>query len=223
MTKQHSILVTLLAITLLLAACSTATESDADMDGAENNEQVEEHIMAKINGSMISEEDIEFNELLNQLHVELRRAEELAVADESSKEEVMAYWDKQSQDAENINLSLTSIIRTEAMAQLAEEKGLTVDEEEVMDQVERFLEQYEAEESVIALIDDYGREGFESQLKEYTDRWLLSMKVYNDVEEEVREDNPDQIEQEIRYLTEQKYEELLVSQMDTVEVDILIE
>ncbi|MHC0036594.1 hypothetical protein [Pseudoneobacillus sp. C159] len=116
---------------------------------------------------------------------------------------------------------LTQIIRLRAMALLGEEKGHTVSDEEVNAAVESVREQYAAQPVAEEIIKEFGEGRFwDIQNKQYK-LIVLSQKVQRDLIADVKKENPNVNDQEISYLAQKKYEELLVSQVNSLEIKIL--
>src|SRR5690606_4752674 len=106
-------------------------------------------------------------------------------------------------------------------ALLAEEKGHTASYQEVATEIEKVREQYGEYEVAGELIGQYGHDKFWTIQERQYELIVLSTKVQQDIIEKVREDNPDVNEQEILYLAQKEYEELLVSQVNSLEIELM--
>ncbi|WP_209020980.1 hypothetical protein [Evansella clarkii] len=177
-------------------------------------------VLAEVNDTEITADKAEFQQLIGLLHLELVRTEGQAEMDEETLEYMSEFWDEQEVQVRNMNHTLTKVIRTLAMAKLAEEKGYVMGEEAVEEQADLFYGQYESEPAALALIEEYGTELFQEQLYDYTEEWLLARIVYADVLEEVQSERPGMEGEELEHIASQQYEELLVSQMETLDVKI---
>lgn len=177
--------------------------------------------VASINGEWITEEDVEFYRFINNLHIEMARETDKQKYSGTELEEALAYWDTQEQMNENQNMLVAQIIRLRAMAMLGEEKGHQATEEEVRAEVEKVRTQYEASETAKKLIEKYGKEKFWKYQESQYRRIVLTQKVQADVIELVKKDSPDASDQEVQFTAEKKYEELLVSQVDSLEIELL--
>ena len=61
---------------------------------------------------------------------------------------------------------------------------------------------------------------YNTQLNTYFKQRVLTEEIYNILKEDVKKGNPDAAEQEISYLTDKKYEELYMSQMESLNLTI---
>jgi hypothetical protein len=186
--------------------------------------------VAKINGEWITNEDVSFYKFINQLQLEINREsaqktysgkqleEELAYLETQEK---TAYLETQEKTLEDTNQLLTQIIRLHAMALLADEKGHKSDAAEVDAALGKAREQYHQYGSSKKMINEYGEEKFWAIEKEQYQMIVMSQKVQKDLIEKVKRENPKAGEQEIYYLAQKEYEELLVSQVNSLEIEIL--
>lgn len=177
--------------------------------------------VAKINGEWIMNDDLEFYQFINELHIAINREEDKRKYEGEELEEALAYWDGQEKLNQDRNQLLTQIIRLRSMALLGLEKGHEATKEEVKAQVENVRAQYEAVPVAKKMIKEYGEKIFWNKEQQQYELIVLSQKVQNDLIHQVREENPDVNDQEILYLAQKKYEELLVSQVNSLEIEIL--
>lgn len=177
--------------------------------------------VAKINNEWITDEDIAFYKFINQLQLEINR--EAAKKKYSGKqlEEELAYLDSQEKISEDKNQLLTQIIRLRAMAMLANEKGHKARDTEVERAVSKVRDQYNQFESAKSLIQEYGEEKFWTVEKQQYQLIIMAQKVQKDVMEKVKKENPKAGEQEVYYLAQKEYEDLLVSQVNLLKIEIL--
>lgn len=176
--------------------------------------------VATINGELITHEDIEFYKFINKLHIAITRAEGEKNLTGEKLDEARAYWDSQEKLNENQNTLLTQIIRLRAMALLGAEKGHKASDEEVAAAVETVREQYSAQPVAVDMIKDFGEDRFWDIEKKQYNLIVLSQKVQQDLIADVKKENPTVNDQEIAYLAQKKYEELLVSQVNSLEIKI---
>ncbi|MFL6556399.1 MAG: FixH family protein, partial [Bacillus sp. (in: firmicutes)] len=177
--------------------------------------------VAKINGEWITNEDVSFYKFINQLQLEINRESAQKTYSGKQLEEELAYLDTQEKTLEDKNQLLTQIIRLRAMAILADEKGHKADAAEVDAALGKAHEQYNQYDSSKKLINEYGQEKFWATEKEQYQLIVLSQKVQKDLLEKVKKENPKAGEQEIYYLAQKEYEELLVSQVNSLKIEIL--
>lgn len=177
--------------------------------------------VASINGEWITNEDLEFYEFINKLHIEINRETDKEKYTGEKLEEAMAYWDNQEKLNQDKNQLLTQIIRLRAMAMLGQEKGHKAFDQEVSEAVENVRTQYNGSEAAKKLIKEFGEEKFWGiQMQQY-ERIVLTQKVQNDLIQKVKKENPQAGEQEVRFTAEKEYEELLVSQVNSLEIKIM--
>jgi len=135
--------------------------------------------------------------------------------------EALAYWDSQEKMVEDKNQLLTQIIRLRAMALLAEEKGHLAADTEIEAEINKVQGQYNQYETAKAMITQFGEEAFWEIEKQQYKLIVLSQKVQNDLVAQVKKENPKMGEQEIYFQAQKLYEELLVSQVNSLEIVIL--
>ncbi|MBY0097489.1 FixH family protein [Mesobacillus maritimus] len=177
--------------------------------------------VASINGEWITEEDVDFYRFINTLHIEMARETDSEKYSGEELEEAMNYWDSQEEMNNNQNTLVAQIIRLRAMAMLGEEKGHQATEEEVQAEVEKVRSQYEESKAAKRLIAEYGEDKFWKYQEAQYQKIVLTQKVQADVIELVKKDSPEASDQEVRFTAEKKYEELLVSQVDSLEIELL--
>ncbi|MEK4146036.1 FixH family protein [Robertmurraya sp. FSL W8-0741] len=177
--------------------------------------------IAKINGEWITNEDLEFYQFINELHIAINREQDKAKYEGDELEEALAYWDGQEKLNQDRNQLLTQIIRLRSMALLALEKGHEATQKEVTEQVKQVRTQYEAVPVAKKMIQEFGEEKFWNKEQQQYELIVLSQKVQNDLIAQVRKENPDVNEQEILYLAQKQYEELLVSQVNSLTIELL--
>lgn len=177
--------------------------------------------VAKLNGEWITADDIAFYKLINRLQLEINLEAARVKYSGKQLEEEWAYLESQGKLAEDPNQLLTQIIRLRSMALLADEKGHKASDAEVEKAVEKARKQYSKYRAAMTLIKEYGDEKFWTAEKEQYKLIVLAKKVQDDVTAQVKRDNPKAGSQEILYLAQQKYEDLLVSQVNSLKIEIL--
>ncbi|PLR79029.1 hypothetical protein CU633_02245 [Bacillus sp. V3-13] len=197
-----------------------------EKDGKETEKVVQYEVkdakgVATLNGEWITNDDLEFYRFINKLHIEMSREADTEKYKGKALEEAMAYWDAQEKLNEDKNQLLTQIIRLRSMALLAREKGHKASPDEVKAEIDQAREQYQQSEAAKKLINDFGEDKFwDIEQKQY-EMIVLSQKVQQDLIERVTKENPEADEQEIQYLAQKEYEELLVSQVNSMEIMFL--
>lgn len=176
--------------------------------------------VATVNGEVITSEDIEFYSFINKLHIAISRSLDEQKLSGKELEEAQAYWDTQEKMNENQNQLLTQIIRLRAMAILGEEKGHKATPEEVKTAIETVRQQYAGHEIAGKMIKEFGEDKFWSIEEKQYQMIVLSQKVQQDLIAKVKKENPKVNDQEINYLAQKEYEDLLVSQVNSLKIEI---
>ncbi|MEH7480752.1 FixH family protein [Neobacillus drentensis] len=197
-----------------------------EKDGKKAEKVIDLHVtkpkgVAIINGEWITNEDVNFYKFINQLQLEINRASAQKKYTGKQLEEELAYLDSQEKTLEDKNQLLTQIIRLRAMALLADEKGYKAAETEVDAALLKAREQYNQFESAKELINEYGADKFWATEKQQYRMIVMSQKVQKDLIDKVKKENPKAGEQEIYYQAQKEYEELLVSQVNSLKIEIL--
>lgn len=177
--------------------------------------------VASINGQWITNEDLNFYKFINKLHIEINRETDSKKYTGEKLDEAMAYWDNQEKLNQDKNQLLTQIIRLRAMAMLGDEKGHKASEQEVNEQINTVRSQYNGSEVARKMIAEFGAEKFWGIQKEQYKRIVLTQKVQNDLIQKVKQENPKADDQEIQFTAEKKYEELLVSQVNSLKIEFM--
>jgi hypothetical protein len=197
-----------------------------EKDGKKAEKVIDLHVtkpkgVAIINGEWITNEDVSFYKFINQLQLEINRESAQKKYTGKQLEEELAYLVSQEKTLEDKNQLLTQIIRLRAMALLADEKGHKATETEVDTALLKAREQYNQFESAKKLINEYVSEKFWATEKQQYRMIVMSQKVQKDLIEKVKKENPKAGEQEIYYQAQKEYEELLVSQVNSLKIEIL--
>lgn len=199
----------------------TITQDEKTIEKVLEYEVQEPSGVASINGEWITNEDIEFYQFINELHIAIGKEQDKAKYKGEELEKALANWDSQEKLIQDKNQLLTQIIRLRAMALLGKEKGHEATEEEISAQIENIRSQYEQHNVALEMIKEYGEEKFWNIEKKQYELIVLSQKVQNDLIAKVKEENPDVNDQEVLYLAQKQYEELLVAQVNSLKIDIM--
>jgi hypothetical protein len=186
-----------------------------------NYEVKEAEGVASINGEWITNEDIEFYKFINYLQLAINTETDQKRYTGDQLKEALSYWESQEKLVEDQNQLLTQIIRLHSMAMLAEEKGHTATDTEVETEINKVRDQYNQFESAKAMINEYGEDKFWEIEKQQYQLIVLSQKVQKDIIEKVKKENPTMAQQEINFQAQKQYEELLVSQVNSMKIVIL--
>jgi hypothetical protein len=177
--------------------------------------------VAKINGEWVTNEDVAFYQFINQLQLEINREAAKKKYTGKQLEEELAYLESQEKTNNNKNQVLTQIIRLRSMAMLANEKGHQATAAEVDAALGKAREQYNQYDSAKKLITEYGEEKFWTTEKQQYQMIVLAQKVQKDLIAKVKKENPTFGEQEVYFQAQKQYEELLVSQVNSLKIEIL--
>ncbi|MDQ6595245.1 hypothetical protein [Bacillus salipaludis] len=104
---------------------------------------------------------------------------------------------------------------------LAEEKGHKADPANVEQQIQKVRNQYSQYTSAKKLIKEYGEEKFWAKERKQYQSIVLIQQVQKDLIAQAKKDNPKAGDQEVYYEAQQKYEDLLVSQVNSLKIIIL--
>lgn len=177
--------------------------------------------VASIAGEWITYEDVNFYKFINYLQLAINRETDQKRYTGDQLNEALAYWESQEKLVEDQNQLLTQIIRLRSMAMLAEEKGHTATDAEVETALNKVRDQYNQFASAKAMINEYGEKKFWETEKQQYQLIVLSQKVQKDIIEKVKKENPKMGQQEINFQAQKQYEELLVSQVNSLKIEIL--
>ncbi|MGG3561479.1 FixH family protein [Neobacillus rhizosphaerae] len=177
--------------------------------------------VAKINGDWITNEDVAFYKFINELQLEINREAAKKKYTGKQLEEELSYLESQEKVNDNKNQIVTQIIRLRSMAMLANEKGHQATATEVDAALGKAREQYNQYESAKKLITEYGEEKFWTTEKQQYQMIVLAQKVQKDLIAKVKKENPTYGEQEVYFQAQKQYEELLVSQVYSLKIEIL--
>lgn len=201
------------------AAQATKSKSNAQpkaqLDSAAANETV-----ATVAGKSITELDIEFYQFINELQIAMYKEQDQKRLDGEELKEAMSYWEAQEAAAKHPNTLLTQSIRLHAAALLAEEKGHMAADTEINEALKQVKAVYEQSPAASSLIEKFGEEQFWKKQRSQYELIVLSEKAQQDVLQYVQQANPDAPPHEQNVLAQMKWEELLISQISSLEVNI---
>lgn len=177
--------------------------------------------VASINGNWIKQTELNFYSLSNKLDIAMKRDEAKKKYSGKQLQDELSFLDSQEKSTSDRNQLLTQIIRLKAVALLAVEKGYHPSDEEINQALEKVKEQFGQSKSAKELIQQYGEKKFWTMEKEQCKENVLVTKVQQDVIAQVKKDNPKANDQEVQYDADQNFEDLLVSQMSSLTIQIL--
>lgn len=205
-------------------------EYDVFLTIANGKSEKEEHLtvqvkqedaVAIINGEKVYQADLDFYLFINQLYIAINRELDKTKYMGTDYTTAMNKWDEQEKAIANENVLLTQMIRLRSIALLAKEKGFTASEREIEAELNRVKQSYGASEVAMKMIQEFGERKFwEKEKDQYADI-ILSTKVQQDIIVKIRQEQPMINEQEIMYLANKRYEEILVSQVNSLEIQFL--
>lgn len=176
--------------------------------------------VATINGKWITAEELKFYQLVNRIQLEVNRAAAKKQYHGAALKDELAYIDSQVKNSSDPEQLLTQIIRTRAMAMLAEQRGHKATPSAVQAAINKDHKQYSRIPAVKELIAQFGTEKYGKMERQEYQYIVLSQQVEADVRKQAIKDNPKAGSQEIDYQTQQNYEDLLVSQMNSLRIEI---
>ncbi|TCJ05197.1 hypothetical protein E0Y62_05935 [Cytobacillus praedii] len=194
---------------------SDTGNEDVSMEKLTNEDKV-----VTINGMVYTYADLKFFELMSKVEIELNRLQGQQSLTGKELEDKLKYWDEQIKYHDNYNVNLSKLIEQNSMYLLAEEKGLKVDEQVLQKKIDDFTQKVDQAELAKKLIEASSSDQYNTQLNTYFKQRVLTEEIYNILKEDVKKENPDAAEQEISYLTDKKYEELYMSQMESLNLTI---
>lgn len=196
-------------------------DSDAGDDSQSSTDEVEGAI-ALVNGEAILEADIEFYQFINHLQITMYREDDMQSSEEAELEEAREFWEAELNEANKLNTLVTQIIRLRAMALLALEKGHEATEEEVNNEVNKVRQEFSGSEAATEMIKQFGEEKFWDKQQTQYEMIVLVSYIQQDMIDKMKEENPDADMREVNFYAQKEYEELLVSQVESLEIEILI-
>ncbi len=182
-----------------------------------------ETAVAKIGKEKITMNDVRFYQVLSKIEIAIQKERAQATYKGAALNEQLAYWDRREQYAHRLDQALSHLVELQVMALLAEEKGHVVTKQEITKTIAAFRHQYERYEVVQQMIDTYGEKKFWEDYSHYSKLRLLVSDVYNDLAGAVRKANPTVNDNEIRYLAQKQYNELFISQINSLQIDLYIQ
>lgn len=209
---------------ILIVGCSAKPANETSIKaepGQQTQPAAQQEIVATINGAPITQEDLRFYEVINRIQIALYKERDQAIYTGAELERVMKFWDEREKEAKHPNALLTQVIRLRAMDLLGKEKGYKPDQQEVAKQVNAVKEQYAKSPAVQSMIKEYGEDQFWAKQNDQYQKIVIVNKVQQDVIQKVKEANPKAEQKEINVLAQKKYEELLVSQVSSLQIKII--
>ncbi|MCZ0756191.1 FixH family protein [Anoxybacillus sp. J5B_2022] len=181
-----------------------------------------EEAVAKVGKEKITMDDVRFYQALSKIEIAIQKERAQTTYKGAALNEQLAYWDRREQYANRLNQAVSHLVELQAMALLAEEKGHGVTKQEIAKTISALRSQYARYETAQQIIHVYGEKKFWEDYSRYSKLRLLANDVYNDLAGAVKKANPTVSDSEIRYLAQKQYEELLLSQIDSLHVELYL-
>lgn len=181
-----------------------------------------ETAVAKVGKEKITMNDVRFYQALSKIEIAIQKERAQATYKGAALNEQLAYWDRREQYANRLNQAVSHLVELQAMALLAEEKGHVVTEPEIAKTLSALRNQYKRYKTAQQMIHAYGEKKFWEDYSHYSKLRLLANDVYNDLAGAVKKANPTVSDNEIRYLAQKQYEELLLSQVDSLHIELYL-
>lgn len=176
---------------------------------------------AMINGEWITNEDLEFYRFINELHLAIKAEEAGEKYQGDELEDVLTGLESEKESIQDQNTLLTQIIRLRAVAMLGSEKGYQAEKKEIEKELNMVRGQYDQFKIAKKMISEFGEDKFWNKEQTQYELIILTQKVQADLIAKVKKENPDVNEQEVLYLAKKQYEDLLVSQVHSLDIEIL--
>lgn len=177
--------------------------------------------VATINGKPINIDELDFFRFNNNLQIAVNREADMEKYQGTELESRMAHWDSQEEQNENQNLLLTEMIRLRSMALLATEKGHKADTAEVNEVLEAARSKYDQSAIAKTMMTEFGENRFWKLYENQAQYIVLTQKVKQDITDKVKKENPNVTDQEISFLAQKEYDDLLVSLVSSLDIVIL--
>ncbi|MGC5328796.1 FixH family protein [Brevibacillus sp. SYSU BS000544] len=180
----------------------------------------QEKVVATISGENITKDDIAFYELINLMQIAMYKEDDKSRLQGEELQKSLTYWADREKEAKNSTTLLTQAIRLRAMALLAKEKGHSWKQEEVNREIEQAKLSYQKYPVAMQMIEKYGEDQFWKRQQSQYESIVLMKKVQRDMIDNVKKANPKAEAKEVNMLAAKKYEELLVSQVDSLSIQL---
>lgn len=209
---------------MTLIGCSGNQQIDPDADGIDEQDEIktdhakeigENNIkdIVTIEDKTFDEEDLNFYTLMNKIKIILQ-------IDATDDEDEKNYYREQLNYYDFTNANLQSLIELYSITLLAEEKNYFVPDEKLEKALEKYEDQIQNVPEAVDLIETFGKETYKRKLKEYVRQSMLRERVVNELKEDIEADNPDADELEINYTLEKYFDDLLMDQIASLDLEI---
>lgn len=215
----------LLLIVILLIGCSahesqkqpseSEKQSENELKEHEQNDMNSDDRVVTIGDKTFYQEDLDFYTLMNKVKITLQ-------IDAAKNEEEANQLKEQLDYFEYVNANLQSLIELYGMTLLAEEKNYFVPAEKLNDAAKKYDERVQRNTNAVHLIKQFGIEKYEQHIEEYIRQTILRDRIANELKENIEKDNPDSEEHEINFMLEKNFQELLMDQIATLDINIHI-
>lgn len=197
------------------AANDASVQEEPDEKSQDNTEEQrqDDAKVVTMEGKVFTEKDLNFYTTMNQLKLLLQ-------INTATDDDTIHFLQEQQTYYENVNVNLQSMIELYAMSLLAEEKNYFVPAEKLQAAVEDLNEEIANVKEATKLVDDYGKEAYNRNIEEYMSQSILRDRIAAELKDELIEEHPNADEKEINYLLEDKFEDLMMDQISSLEMDI---
>src|SRR5690625_6946511 len=180
-----------------MTGCATDSETKETQNNSSDEVTFKEGKVVSVKDKTFYEEDLDFHTLMNKIKLLLQK-------EVTEDEEQLEYLDEQIEYHDNINVNLQSMIELYAAALLAEEKNYFIPYDKLLKELGKYNEQIDEADEAVEMVEDFGREKFNRNIEEYVRQTLLRDRVVADLEENLKEDNPDAEDREINFRSEER-------------------
>ena len=211
-----------LLMTALLSVLGGCAEKQVQPIEQEQQPAVDEDAVVRIEGATFTQADMAFYTLMQRVKNELNRSADAEILQGEALGDNDAYWDGQNDMYDNVNVQLQNLIEIHAMALLAEEKNYFVPDDKLEQEVLEFTKGIERHVVIQDMIQQYGEEDYNLDLRGYMRERMLRDRIAADIEKMVLEELPDAGEQELRYEVNTRYDELAMEQISSLDREIYL-
>ena len=222
--KNGKVLGVLLIIALLsvLGGCAEKEVQPIEQEEQQQQPAVDEDAVVRIGETTFTQADMAFYTLMQRVKNELNRSTDAETLQGEALSDSDAYWDGQNDLYDNVNVQLHNLIEIHAMALLAEEKNYFVPDDKLDKEVLDFTKGIEDHLVIQEMIQQYGEEDYQLDLRGYMRERMLRDRVATDIEKTVLEELPDAEEQELRYEVNTRFDELAMEQISSLDREIYL-
>ncbi len=216
MMRKEKLIAVLIVFLLIITGCSKEDVADSS-SGLVNDES---ETIVKIEAREFVAEDMEFYTFMQKVKNEINRIADAEGLEGQALEETNKFWAKENERYDHVNTQLQNMIEMYAMSLLAKEKNYFIPMEKLDKELADFNAIVARHTSIQEMIEAYGEKEYKLNSRSYTEESMLRKRIVKDLDEEIREANPNASEQEIKYLISNAYDDLYEDHVSQLNVEI---